>query len=426
MTQAYRLVYIGIIGALCVLRPAFGDPDSLTADFSFQFLEEPIHPRLTAMGGAGTALPGGSFAYYNPALPALLDQPYLALEYGQYPAGDLVTPLVEGTWKNEKWFTGLSFQSYTVSEIGLSDERGVNPHLSASWQESMLFLSVGLIKDQFALAIQAEGMQARIQGRNAYGLAASGGITYTMIPGKLHFGAAGFHAGKTTSFLGTDSKLGDGTRLPASARIGGAWADTIGSVGYKAAVDIVYRHVNKQILLPVGVEIQPVEPLAIRIGKRLNHDTELFSCGLGLSASPLNFDIGFTIPKLISDVELKWRFRISYLLGEKKSAKAPTDVSAPPKPESQPDIVNDQPVIEEQILEEPVEIEEFGQEEEAEDESAPVPSPSRIDSTQVNVEESGPEETPAIPAESTPSTTSEEPPMVDSLSGTTNAEHSED
>ncbi len=346
----------GILSVILGFGAVTAAPDSLTANFGFHFLEEPIHPRQLAMGAAGTALPGGGFAFYNPALPALLAEPYLSLEYGQYPAGDLVVPQVEGAWSGEKWFTGLNFQTYTVSDIPLADERGVNPYLTTSWQESMLFVALGIKKKRYALAVQAEGLHARVQGNTSYGIAASGGIMYTVVPGKLYLGAAGFHAGETTSFLGEDKKLGDGAGLPIHARAGVSWADTVGTTGYRVAIDGVYRYTNKQIIVPAGVEINPIAPLAIRVGKRFNHESELFACGVGFTAAPMEFDLGFAVPKLVSDKELKWRFRLTYVLQSEDSRKSEAREEISDLPEN-PVVTEEDPVAEE-----PGEIEGFTEE----------------------------------------------------------------
>jgi len=41
--------------------------DSLSANSAFQFLDEPVIPRLVGMGNAGTAFDDGGFSFVNPA-----------------------------------------------------------------------------------------------------------------------------------------------------------------------------------------------------------------------------------------------------------------------------------------------------------------------------------------------------------------------
>jgi hypothetical protein len=336
-TPIRQLLALGI--CLGAVTPGMSrNADTLAAVTGWQFMEEPTTPRLIAMGTAGTAVStSGGFAFYNPALPGLYGRPILSLEYQRYSDADAQRPVFEGSWVGKNVFAALSFSSASISGIKYASEQGVNEHLSLTWQESMLLLDGGYRGERLALGVCVAGARNSIESYGAYALSASAGATFGIIPGKLTVGAAGYHAGSSTDMMSAHKKLGQGARLPMSARAGVCWADSLKSVGYTAALDITFRNINKQIMVPVGLEVRPVKALALRAGKRFGHDTELLNMGLGLNVSSLALDLAFTLPKLESSTELKWSVGITYTLPA-KAAVQPAPVApkatqtAPPAP----------------------------------------------------------------------------------------------
>ncbi|MBD3392969.1 MAG: hypothetical protein GF418_12760 [Chitinivibrionales bacterium] len=291
------------------------------ANVGFQLLEEPVNPVLIGMGSAGTAVPSRGFAYYNPALPALAGRPYVSLEYGGHPAGDLRSPLFETAWPFQKWFIGASAFTAAVDGIISTDWFGrINENAEFSWQTTHLALTVGRIRsNRFAIGVCLNGVQERLAEYVSYGLSASAGAVASPLPGKLTIGLSAFHLGTATSMLDTALDWGEGARFPKSGRLGVAWIDTLKTIGYSAALDIVFRNADKRIMVPAGIEIRPIEQVALRIGKRFNHDTEILNLGAGLDIAPLSGDFSFVIPKLVDDVELKYRVAVTYTLKKKIS-----------------------------------------------------------------------------------------------------------
>ncbi len=303
----------GLVAVLCAVAAA--DVRTNAANVGFQLLEEPINPMLLGMGSAGTANASRGFSYYNPALPALLEKPYLSVEYGRYSAGDLQRGHFETAWPFAKWFVGASAHTEAIDDIISTDYFGrVSPNETFSSQLTTIALDAGLVRGHFALGLCLNGTQERIAEYRAYALSASAGVVYSPIPRKLVFGLSAFHLGMSTSMIDTTYDWGEGARLPKTGRFGVAWTDTIKGIGYTAVADVVFRNADLRVMVPVGVEVRFLEQVAVRIGKRINHDTEILNLGAGLSLPPLSCDVSFVIPKLVEDAELKWLLAITYTL----------------------------------------------------------------------------------------------------------------
>jgi hypothetical protein len=312
--KAVRLIFAAFI--ICCVYNAFSKPRDNAANVGFQLLEEPVNPVLLGMGSAGAGMPSRGFAYYNPALPALQPAPYFTVEFGGYPAGDLRTPLFETAWPFDKFFFGLSIFTAAVDDIHIVDPFGdVVADAYFSWQTTDIALSLGLKRaDVFGAGLCVSGIQERIHEYEAYALSVSAGVIYSPIARKLTLGFSAFHLGTTTSMGDTTLDWGEGARLPKSARFGISWIDTIKTIGYAVAADVVFRNADKRVMVPVGLEINPFKQVFLRAGKRINHDTELFNLGCGVDIAPLSCDASFVIPRLVEDTELKWRVGITYTL----------------------------------------------------------------------------------------------------------------
>jgi len=317
--QPVLVFLVGILISGITIK-SFGEANADLANTGFQLMEEANNPRIVGMGGAGTAVPGRGFFQYNPALPGLTADPYLALEFGTYPQGDLRRGLLETVWTMESFFLGIALKTESISDIFPTTIAGPNYNNPFTAQLTEVALGLGYMQDgPFSLGVTIHGVQDRIYTDAGYALAASLGATYAHIPEKLTFGAALIHpkigAGKlytSTSLADTTFDIGHGADLPSSIRAGGFWKDTLKSIPYAIAADVVLRTPGDKFMLPVGIEIRPVAPLAIRMGKRLFLETELVNLGLGLDIAPLGVDISFVVPRLIDDAEIKFLAALTY------------------------------------------------------------------------------------------------------------------
>jgi hypothetical protein len=331
---------------LCLVsRPAYGLVDTTAGKAAFQFLEASVSPRQIAMGNAGAAMPGVGFVTYNPAQPFFSNDPSLSIGYSPLP-GDLKAVFAEGFWNQADLFFGIHLSNHSISDIIPSTIQGTNENAPFSSGFSLVSFAGGLKRERFALAIAVSGMQDRIGVSTAYGVAVSAGAAYRAIPGKLSLGLGLLNEGTTTGYTDETSKWGDGDRMPRSARFGAAYTDTLRRIPFTAALDVVYRDVGDKLhavkgiaprmTLPVGIEVWPLEYIAVRMGKRINFETEVINVGVGFRFRPLSFDMSFVIANL--DNEVKPAFGLTYTPELRNKSRAViTAPAAVVKPLPQPE-----------------------------------------------------------------------------------------
>lgn len=288
----------------------------------FGYAEEPVNPRKVAMGSAGTALEGGGFTFYNPALPSIIDRPYISCEYGRL-YNDLGRGMPEFALNFPKWFIGGAFQSQSI-DFQFADEQGIMEGVTGVEQSTLGSLDIGFTKQQFAFGVAINGFQHRIAEYKSFAFSGSAGLLYSIVPGKLTAGAAVLNAfGRNTGML--DSvKTWSHSNMPLTGRAGAAWSDTMGKMSYSVAADIVYSDNYGEVMVPIGVEVWLLPSIAVRVGKRFNHPTDLFSAGVGFAWENLAFDASFVPCRYVSDYSLKWGMGITYSLKKKEKGKEKT------------------------------------------------------------------------------------------------------
>ncbi len=285
----------------------------LAAEAYYGFVEEPINSRTSAMGSAGTALiNGGGFSFFNPALLSL-NRPYVSFEFGKL-YEDLARGQVELSTNFSRWFLGASFQSQSV-EFPYADERGPKGAYGSD-QGLMATLSVGFKRERLALGLAVNGIHERIANDYSYGLTGSAGAVYNVIPEKLIAGVAILHFyGRNTGFIDTLDNRFRHDELPMNARAGVSWTDSIkGKIPYTVSTDIAYSFNYEKLMVPVGLEAWVLPVLALRLGKRINHPTDVLTLGIGLKLANLNYDVAFIPVRHERDLEMKWTMSLTYEL----------------------------------------------------------------------------------------------------------------
>jgi len=274
------------------------------------------------MGSCGAAIGGNGFAYYNPATPALDRKTNLNIGYAPMPF-DFTIAHAQGTWSLDNMFFGANITNHFVDGIIPAGIEGTNPATPFSYDGSMASVNFGVIVNNFGFGITLNGLEERIASSTAYGLSVSAGLTYA-INNKLNFGLSALQLGATTGYDETSANLGQGYALPRSGRMGLAFSDSIFHMGYAVTGDMVYRDVGvkgeslsnriNRVSVPVGIEFWPTSFAAIRLGKRFNFDTELFTVGAGLSLSVLTCDIAVAVAKYVDDYEARPFIDLTYTL----------------------------------------------------------------------------------------------------------------
>jgi hypothetical protein len=329
------------IGIACILSPkAFAAVDSTAGNASFQYLDIPPSPRQIAMGWTGTALGESGFAYYNPASPAIDKTPFLSVGYAPLPF-DISIAHAQGSCMLSNFFIGANITNYVVSGIYPTDFNH-DPDYNTPFSDNgtLISLNAGFMSDGIGMGLTLNGLQQQIGTAAAYGLSASLGIVYALNQ-NITIGAAGLHLGTSTGFTDDTKNFGQGYRLPRSARAGAAFTDTLFRLPFTATGDIVYRDVGlsstplsqrfNRLTVPIGVEVRPTSYVAVRLGKRINDESELLTFGAGLHWSVLTFDLAVVLASYVTDVQVQPFFSLSYALGPatRRTPKVKEPVLAP-------------------------------------------------------------------------------------------------
>lgn len=320
MNKGYflRSVILGVLVAIHTLPAEEELKNRGAANTGFQLIEEPVAPAVIGAGGAGTAAISSGFDY-NPAAPGFSRYFRTSLDFGMYPDADIKRSRVYFTVPHRLFFWGLGFRHEKVEEIYSTDRFGNIPDTDnpGAVQTGQLSLNGGFhISEFFSFGVSVNGLFERILDYSSYGVTVNTGMMFTGFDKRLTTGVSLLNAGTSTSYLDSTERLGQGSGTPLNVRTGISWNDTINSLEYRVSGDVVYRSAGEMVIIPAGIEIDPVQQLSLRIGKRFNHPTELMNFGAGLSISELDVDISFSLPKLIEDVEFKWNAGISWVIRE--------------------------------------------------------------------------------------------------------------
>jgi hypothetical protein len=310
------MVYPGLL-ALMLSGPAYAK----NAGWAFyEFLEDPINTRSISMGSAGTALPENrGIFYYNPALPSITSRSYASFDYGrQY--SDLDRAHIESAIIAKSWFLDFGFTSHSTGEFKVADETGVYNDFTQSNQSIVGVLGGGFIRDSYSAAVVFTGLQSKIGEYSSYGLCGNAGILVTLIDKKLYAGASALNIGRNSSYF--DKRNLNLDYLPFTVRGGVSWNDTlIKKYVYSVAADVVYSKNYQTVMVPIGVEFWLFPVLAIRAGKRINFESDLFSIGVGLKVSNIAFDASFIPSRTGDDVSLKWSSGLTYTIALPKKSQ---------------------------------------------------------------------------------------------------------
>ena len=299
---------LSIVAVACFFHGAWADIDEFGR---FQIAEEPTTPRISAMGGAGTALSGGGFGLYNPASPAFATAPFLSLEYGTLPgdpSGDLSKWKIESAWMFRKWFAGASLAVHST-DFQTTTPEGWLGNMS-SFQAIQATLNGGFIIGRFACGHSFNFLQERNGDETYQVLTYSPGILFQLVPNKIALGASLLHYVRLDTSLARFAWFGGAIGLPRYVRAGVSWTDTLhrASLPFTAALDVVYSEVYKRLMVPVGLEVWVLPSLAARAGVRLNDQSTIAHFGVGVRSDfiAFDFDYGITRPVQGASIEQKW------------------------------------------------------------------------------------------------------------------------
>jgi hypothetical protein len=337
------IVFLGGLAIVCLMSVgAFAAIDSTAGNAGFQYLDIPPSPRQIGMGWTGTALGANGLAYYNPASPFVDRSTFLSIGYAPMPFDQSIAH-AQGSYVAGDFFVGANITNLVVNGIYPSNfDLEPDYNTPFSYNGSLLSVNAGYRAGRFGVGVTLNGLQEQIGPAAAYGISASVGLVYK-VNNNLTAGAAALQLGSSTGFTDDTKKLGHGYALPRSGRAGVAFCDTAAGVPYTVSGDVVYRDVGlrgtpvasrfTRLSVPLGIEVRPTSYVAVRLGKRLNYDTELLTCGAGLSWSVISFDLAFAFKNYAGSFEADPFFSLTYTLGA-QSGNVPKIKAPVPQPSS--------------------------------------------------------------------------------------------
>ncbi|HEX2957859.1 MAG TPA: hypothetical protein VHO70_13570 [Chitinispirillaceae bacterium] len=317
---------------------------SLAGTDFYGFLEEPVVSSVIGMGASGTATGMGGFTFYNPAGLSLKDKPFIAFDFTRL-QNDLGRGYIETGWVFPTWFVGGSFQTQTVKDVQRTDITGIIDGAYAQNRGTMLSFLIGLKRERYSLAASLNGVQEVIGDYSSYGVSGSVGLLVNIVEDHITAGVSAIHAaGRHNTFLDKKEKL-KSERFPATVRAGACIKDSLfQKFPTILSVDVVYNDNDEIVTVPVGIDFRILPPLSLRIGKRFNHPSDLFSMGFGLNWKNIAFDAAFVPYRLHSDAFLKRSVGLTYSLpsprsSEKKNKEAKVKVKRTQKEDENMQII---------------------------------------------------------------------------------------
>ena len=312
-----------IIILISIICGSFAEVTDWAARSGFQLLNISSSAKLTALGGAGAAVPADFSIYSNPANYGNFDKYKLSFEHlARIKYSDLNVNRFEIFMPVKNTFMALSVQNHSVDDIYI---RGIFPEnppqsgdWSSSWQFSEISYTIGLHRNKkFDWGLSFGIAFDKFIDEIAYAFIMNGGFLWKFADENLRIGLAFNNFGTTTPMINEDGygeKWGDGEKLPTSIKSGAAYSWKIKSIDFCATSDIIYWHlydpndpkiknVGKRLQFPLGFEISPTNWFDFRIGKTIRAGYNIFNWGLGINVPFANLDFAAAINKYETSVE---------------------------------------------------------------------------------------------------------------------------
>ena len=335
------MIMIKIIIAILIINlTCFAEVNDWASRSGFQLLKVSSSSKITALGGAGAAVPADFALYSNPAnygndsLYRLSFERLWRIEHT-----DLTINRFEVFFPVRDVFMAVSAQNHTVADIFIRDIfPGAPPQkddFSADWQFSQLSFVVGYHRTKnFKWGLGLGFAFDKFLDEIAYAFIMNAGFIWKLLDDDLRLGLSFNNFGTTTPMINEDGgeRWGRGEKLPTSIRAGAQYSNSIRALNFSVASDVLYWHIYDEqkgiaknaadrLQFPLGLEISPINWLALRAGKTLGADYNIFNFGFGLNANFLEFDLAAATYKYETSVEWEFLAGVSLNFGNPKKSK---------------------------------------------------------------------------------------------------------
>lgn len=277
----------------------------------FLSLRNPVGAREAAMGGAGVASAEGAAAvYWNPARLAFATEGTDLLLQHQRLWGLFDKETAAVAHRTPQGTLGFIFSGLYADEIERYEEDGVGVPLG-TFRPYEVALGVSYARrfgEAFAAGVGVKLLHTEIDVYGDTGLAYDLFVAHRAeIPG-LWFGAS-------LTNLGPDLDLNDAPfALPQAGRLGLAYdpQQAFFAGRLTLAADVLFPNDGNE-KAHVGAEYRLVPALALRLGTRVNYESQGYTWGAGFNRGPLT--LGYAFEQATNDLGDWHRFALELALG---------------------------------------------------------------------------------------------------------------
>jgi hypothetical protein len=275
-----KIVYF--LGAMALMATI----SSADAPNGLAFLKLSVDVRASGMGETGVVSGDNRSALsFNPALLSQSKRNAVYLSYQKWIVDSNINFLMV---QFHSWIdVGFSALSTGVNDIELRDTPSPQPidYFDSHDLALGVTLSRNLTPD-FALGLTAKLLQERIFNEESNGWACDFGASFR-VEEKITVGAALSNIGRMSAMAVEKPDL------PVIGRMGISYRQSVNPAGnllFALSGTYIKEEGWKENL---GVEWEPVEIVALRVGYLLNYDERSYSAGLGLKYGRFAFDYGY-------------------------------------------------------------------------------------------------------------------------------------
>jgi hypothetical protein len=304
MTLIILLVVAVLSAALTVFAGTPGESGFLS-------LRMAVGARETAMGGTGVASSeGASAVYWNPALLAFEEPGTDLLLQHQRSFGLFDRESATLAHRTRFGVIGFFFSGFYSDDIERYSEEnvGVAEGLFNPYQVAVGGTLSRQLNERLAIGVGAKLLHEDIDIYGGSGLAFDLFLAHKALIDGLWFGAS------YTNF-GPDMKINiEDYPLPTALRFGMAWDPQWKVLARKLTMtaDMISPNDGNQ-KAHVGVEYRLVPALSLRMGTKVNYESQGMTYGAGFRRNDL--EVGYAYEDMVNDLEPAHRFSLRILFG---------------------------------------------------------------------------------------------------------------
>ena len=261
---------------------------------------------IASLGGGGTAhMTGASSLWSNPSLIALQELKTAEFTHTEWLEG-INQEYAAFTTKADYGTIGLGAQLFDSGDIDGRDGSGGSTGNYGITNAALSISYAGMATDWIAVGATYKKLFQKVSDETAGGYAFDAGLTVVTPVEGLVIAAAGRNYGKMSKLKNTT------TDLPSNASVGCMYSDTAPGLekNYTVLADVIFpRYGDTGVRL--GLEIDTVEYLEIRIGYRNDSDFEDFIYGVGFDWDKVAADISYSALNNVSDDALRFTLSVT-------------------------------------------------------------------------------------------------------------------